>query len=189
MDRYYEQTEQILKSCSDKKLLLHSCCAPCSSSVLENLMPKINVTVYYYNPCIMPFEEYKHRLSEQRRLCGILNVPLLEGEYDNDEYLKIVKGLESAKEGGERCSECFYLRLSSSAKKAKERGFDFFCTTLTVSPHKNAEVINSIGQEIGKEVGIEFLPSDFKKKNGFLRSIELSNKYGLYRQRYCGCRF
>lgn len=189
MANYYEEAEKILTHSNGKRLLLHSCCAPCSSSVLEFLTPKIDVSVYYYNPCIMPSEEYRHRLSEQRRLCDILNVPLIEGKYDNDEYLSIVHGLENAPEGGDRCSECFYMRLKNTAIKAKEGGYDYFCTTLTVSPHKNAEIINSIGHKISEEVGIEFLPSDFKKRNGYLRSIVLSKQYGLYRQVYCGCRF
>lgn len=189
MANFYEQAEKILEGCGGKRLLLHSCCAPCSSSVLEFLMPKIKVTVYYYNPCIMPAEEYEHRLSEQRRLCGILNVPLIEGVYENDRYLSVIKGLEGAPEGGNRCEKCFYMRLKSTALAAKQGGYDYFCTTLTVSPHKNAELINTIGNEVSKEVGIEFLPSDFKKRNGYLRSIQLSKEYGLYRQVYCGCRF
>ncbi len=189
MAKYYEEAENILSGSGGKKLLLHSCCAPCSSSVLEYLTPKIDVSVYYYNPCIMPNEEYEHRLSEQRRLCTILNIPLIEGEYDNGEYLSFVHGLENAPEGGARCAKCFYMRLKSTAVRAKECGFDYFCTTLTVSPHKNADVINSIGKRISEEVGVEFLPSDFKKRNGYLRSIELSKQYGLYRQVYCGCRF
>ena len=186
---YYEQAEKILENSKGKRLLLHSCCGPCSSSVLEFLMPKIDVTVYYYNPCIMPQDEYEHRLAEQRRICDILGVPLVVGKYDNDRYLTAVSGLESAPEGGERCGKCFYLRLSETALMAKQGGYDYFCTTLTVSPHKNAEIINSIGEEIAAESGVPFLPSDFKKKNGYLRSIELSKKYGLYRQGYCGCRF
>ena len=186
---YYDRAEEILEGAKDKKLLLHSCCAPCSSSVLEFLMPKIAVTVYYYNPNIMPQSEYERRLGEQRRLCDILGVELVEGEYRNDDYLYAVKGLEAEPEGGARCSECFTMRLRRTAELAKKGGFDYFCTTLTVSPHKNAEIINTLGEKIADEVGISFLPSDFKKRNGYLRSIELSKKYGLYRQVYCGCRF
>lgn len=152
-------------------------------------MPKIDVTVFYYNPCIMPSEEYEHRLSEQKRLCSILNVPLIVGEYDNESYKSVVCGLENAPEGGDRCKKCFYMRLRATAELAKKESIDYFCTTLTVSPHKNAELINAIGEEIAAEVGIDFLPSDFKKKNGYLRSIELSKEYGIYRQGYCGCRF
>lgn len=189
MATYYEQAEKILGLAQGKRLLLHSCCGPCSSSVLEFLMPKIDVTVYYYNPCIMPRDEYEHRLSEQRRLCEILGVKLIVGEYDNDNYLTTVCGLEGAPEGGSRCAKCFYMRLSNTAQEAKKGGYDYFCTTLTVSPHKNADVINSIGKDIESEMGVEFLPSDFKKRNGYLRSIELSKQYGLYRQGYCGCRF
>lgn len=188
MGRYYEQAEQLLSDVKNKKLFLHSCCAPCSSSVLEFLMPKIATTVFYYNPCIMPYGEYEHRLNEQKRLCDILGVPLTVGDYDNDEYLKVVKDLFSAPEGGARCELCFYMRLKETAIRAKKGGYDYFCTTLTVSPHKNADVINSIGNSVASEVGVEFLPSDFKKKNGYLRSIQLSKRYGLYRQEYCGCR-
>lgn len=189
MGNYYSQAEKILETSQGKKILLHSCCAPCSSSVLEFLMPKIDVTVFYYNPCIMPIEEYEHRLCEQRRLCSLLSVPLIEGEYDNDKYLAYACGLEDQPEGGARCERCFYLRLRETAKQAKSGGFDYFCTTLTVSPHKNADIINAIGGEVANEVGVQFLPSDFKKKNGYLRSIQLSKQYELYRQGYCGCRF
>lgn len=186
---FYEQAQEILDGASGKKLLLHSCCAPCSSSVLEMLMPKIDVTVFYYNPNIMPVAEYEHRLSEQKRLCDILGVKLIVGKYDEDAYLRAVKGYEDAPEGGVRCGKCFELRLYETAKVALSEGFDFFCTTLTVSPHKNAQIINDVGNEIASQTGVKFLPSDFKKKNGYLRSIELSKKYGLYRQGYCGCRF
>ena len=189
MGKYYEQAELLLQDAKGKRVYLHSCCAPCSSSVLEFLLPKIDVTVFYYNPCIMPRGEYEHRLSEQARLCDILNVPLDEGKYDNSEYLSLVKGQESAVEGGSRCELCFYLRLKETALMAKKGGYDYFCTTLTVSPHKNADIINRIGQQIADEVGVPFLPSDFKKRNGYLRSIELSKEYELYRQGYCGCRF
>ena len=189
MTNFYDKAQQILDNASGKKLLLHSCCAPCSSSVLERLIPQIDVTVFYYNPCIMPSEEYEHRLSEQKRLCEIMNVPLIVGEYDNARYVECVRGYEGAPEGGDRCKKCFYMRLYETAQKAKSEGCDYFCTTLTVSPHKNAEIINAIGEQIASEVGIAFLPSDFKKKNGYLRSIELSKQYGIYRQGYCGCRF
>ncbi len=188
MNGFYEQAVEMLEAAKGKKLLLHSCCAPCSSSVLEFLLPRIDITVYYYNPCIMPYEEYEHRLGEIRKLCGILSVPLIEGEYDNDEYLRLAKGLESAPEGGKRCENCFYMRLKKTAEEAKN-GFDMFCTTLTVSPHKNAALINEIGSAVASETGVTFLPSDFKKRNGYLRSIQLSKQYDLYRQDYCGCRF
>lgn len=189
MVTYLEQAENLLQNTSGKKLLLHSCCGPCSTSVLEFLMPKISVTVFYYNPCIMPQEEYELRLSEQARLCEILDVELISGEYDNDRYLSLVKGLEDMPEGGNRCAKCFYMRLKETAITAKNGGYDYFCTTLTVSPHKNAKLINEIGEQIASEVGVPFLPSDFKKKNGYLRSIQLSKQYELYRQGYCGCRF
>ena len=189
MVTYLDQAELLLQNAKDKKILLHSCCAPCSTSVLEFLMPKIGVTVFYYNPCIMPRDEYEHRLSEQARLCQLLGVELISGKYDTDAYLALASGLEGVPEGGDRCIRCFSLRLKETAIMAKEGGYDYFCTTLTVSPHKNAVLINEIGQQSACEVGVPFLPSDFKKQNGYLRSIQLSKQYDLYRQGYCGCRF
>ena len=176
-----------------KKLLLHSCCAPCSSAVLERLINegKWDITVLYYNPNIHPKEEYEKRKSEQIRLISSYypNVKFLDCDYCSNEFFTAVKGYEKEKEGGDRCQICFKLRLSYTAKQAKKHGFDIFGTTLSVSPYKNAKLLNEIGIEIQKEMGVEYLVSDFKKQNGYLRSIQLSKQYDLYRQKYCGCVF
>lgn len=174
-------------------LLLHSCCAPCSSYVLEYLARHFRITVFYYNPNIDPAEEYARRLSEQERLIGLLPaehaVAVIAGAYEPAVYEKFVAGLESEPEGGSRCERCFRLRMEETARLAKARGFDYFSTTLTVSPHKNAPLINAIGEELGDRYGVSYLVSDFKKKGGYQRSIELSKQFGLYRQNYCGCKF
>lgn len=172
-----------------KKLLLHSCCAPCSSAVIERLKEVFNVTVYYYNPNIDGENEFTRRANEQMRLCKLYGIPVIIEEYKNDEFYVAVKGLEREKEGGKRCEKCFYLRLKKTAERAKKDGFDFFTTTLTISPLKNAEKLNETGKLVEKETGAAFLPSDFKKHGGYLRSIELSKQFGLYRQNYCGCVF
>ena len=185
-------TEKIISGLSageKPSLLLHSCCAPCSSAVIERLKEYFNITVYYYNPNIDTKEEYELRSNEQKRLCSLMGVECVVEEYDGDEYISAVKGLESEKEGGGRCRVCFLLRLKKTAEYAKKVSADYFSTTLTISPLKNAELINSIGLEIEKDLGVKFLPSDFKKKGGYLRSIELSREYGLYTQNYCGCIF
>ena len=193
---YQKEMERITKSFApgDKpRLLLHSCCAPCSSAVLETVAPHFALTVYYYNPNIAPREEYQKRVDEQKRL--LLQMPLpepvnfLEGSYEPDCFLQAVKGLEMVPEGGARCEICFRLRLQKVAEAAKEGGFDFFTTTLTVSPLKNAPLLNQIGEEMAAKYGVRWLPSDFKKKEGYKRSITLSHQYGLYRQDYCGCAF
>lgn len=182
--------EQIAKFDKKKKILLHSCCGPCSSAVIERLKPNFEITVFYYNPNIYPKEEFEKRLQNQKIVIeNNLGVNLVSPNYDEIEYLEKVKGLEAEKEGGKRCDVCFYLRLKQTAIFAKENGFDFFGTTLTVSSHKNAEHINKIGEEISQEVGIPFLYSDFKKHDGYKRSIVLSREMNLYRQNYCGCRF
>ncbi len=174
-------------------LLLHSCCAPCSSYVLEYLSAYFKITVYYYNPNIYPEQEYTDRVKEQKRLIDELNpycknkVDFMEGGYEKERFYEAAKGLEQEPEGGERCGQCFRLRLREAAETAKKEGFDYFCTTLTISPLKNAKKINEIGKEIEEEYEVSFLPSDFKKKNGYVRSIELSKKWNLYRQDYCGC--
>ncbi len=172
-------------------LLLQSCCGPCSSYVLEALTPHFNVTVLYYNPNIQPRAEYDLRLENQRQIIAQLPtetpVSILECDYDGEAYDAAVLGLEQEPEGGARCTVCFRLRLEQTAKLAKEHGFDWFCTTLTVSPHKDAERLNRIGAALGERYGVPFLPSDFKKREGYKRSIELSKEYGLYRQEYCGC--
>lgn len=174
-------------------LLLHSCCAPCSSYVIEYLSDYFNITVFYYNPNISYESEYIHRLNEQKRLISQMAtkypVTVIESDYNSKDFFDVCKGLENEKEGGKRCEKCFYLRLQNTAKLAKKENFDFFATTLTISPLKNAELINSIGEEIEKQYNVKYLCSDFKKKNGYKRSIELSKQYSLYRQNYCGCIF
>ena len=175
------------------RLLLHVCCAPCSSYCLEYLSEYFDITVYYYNPNISQKEEYLKRLAEEERYISVKEfkypVKLTESNYDPQEFFDAVRGLEKEPEGGLRCRECFKLRLEASAKKAKELGFEWFTTTLTISPLKNAALLNEIGAEMGEKYGVKWLPSDFKKKEGYKRSIELSREYGLYRQDYCGCVF
>ena len=174
-------------------LLLHACCAPCSSYCLEYLSQFFRITLYYYNPNIYPESEYSHRTAEAKRLIAEMNfknqVSFLEGSFDPKEFYECVKGLEKEKEGGERCFKCYRLRLESTASLAKEMGFDYFTTTLSISPLKRADKINEIGLELAELYGVKHLPSDFKKKNGYKRSTELSRQYGLYRQNYCGCVF
>ena len=172
------------------KLLLHVCCAPCSSYVLEYLNNYFDITVFYYNPNISSREEYEKRLNEERRFVKeypFPNVVVVNGEYDNDKFEETIKGLENEKEGGSRCLKCYRLRLEESVKYAEENNFDYFTTTLTISPYKNSNALNEIGGQLEKEYGVKYLYSDFKKKNGYKRSIELSHKYNLYRQNYCGC--
>ncbi len=174
------------------KLLLHTCCAPCSSYVLEYLASIFDITVYYYNPNITEKNEYTFRTEEVKRLLAEMTdntVHFAEGEYEPKSFFDAVKGLESEKEGGKRCSRCYRLRIKKTAEYAKEHGFDYFTTTLSISPLKNAEKLNEIGKEESEKVGVKYLFSDFKKKNGYKRSIELSKKYNLYRQNYCGCIF
>lgn len=178
------------------RLLLHSCCAPCSSACLEILCNYFAVTVFYYNPNISALEEYAHRVSEQKRLIVAYNeekrgypIRIIEGDYRPNEFFDAVKGYEACPEGGERCMRCFALRLGETARLAAAERFDYFGTTLTISPLKNAQRINEIGQECAAEVGVQWLPSDFKKKDGYKRSVELSAQYGLYRQDFCGCAF
>ncbi len=172
-------------------LLLHSCCAPCSSYVLEYLSKYFKITVFYYNPNIYPAEEFFKRAEEQERFIGMLNtthpISFIQGEFEDDEFYKTVKGLENEPEGGERCFKCYRLRLEKSAELAASMGFDYFTTTLSISPLKNAQVLNQTGLDIEKEYGVKYLLSDFKKKNGYKRSCELSEEYGMYRQNYCGC--
>ncbi|MBR3843961.1 MAG: epoxyqueuosine reductase QueH [Clostridia bacterium] len=185
--------DELLKiQTGDKTLLLHSCCGPCSSYVLEYLSAYFTVTVLFYNPCIHPREEFEHRLSEQKKIIEQRDYPnpvcLQVPPYAPETFFEAVKGLEHCPEGGQRCEVCFSQRLSFTAKTAKEQGFDYFATTLTVSPHKNAVVINRIGAQT-QEGSCLYLPSDFKKKNGYKRSLELSKEYDLYRQNYCGCLF
>ena len=193
VNNYDKEMEKILseqkKQGEKAKVLLHSCCAPCSTSCLERLSSLADVCIYYYNPNLDSISEYNLRSSEQERLCKNLGVNYIIEEYEKDEFLSAVKGLEDQPEGGSRCSVCFYLRLKRTAEKAKELGYSYFATTLTVSPLKNAEKLNSIGKKVEEQTGVKYLPTDFKKKNGYLRSVELSKEYGLYRQNYCGCEF
>ncbi|MDE6906875.1 MAG: epoxyqueuosine reductase QueH [Lachnospiraceae bacterium] len=174
-------------------LFLHSCCAPCSSYVLEYLSEFFRITVFYYNPNIYPAEEYEKRVEEQKnlieRLPSVYPIEFVEGAYDKERFYEMARGLEQVSEGGERCFRCYELRLRETARLAAERGFDYFTTTLTISPLKNAAKLNEIGGLLGEEYQTVWLPSDFKKKNGYKRSIELSKEYNLYRQDYCGCVF
>ena len=191
---YQRRLDELIKSLDyTPRLLLHSCCAPCSSYCLEYLAQYFSITVLYYNPNISPEEEFRKRAEEQRRLIAALPaknpISLVVDDYNPREFFDIAKGLEDAPEGGERCFRCYRLRLERAAKYAAEHGFDYFCTTLSISPLKNAAKINEIGETLEAELGIKYLPSDFKKKGGYLRSIDLSREYGLYRQNYCGCVF
>lgn len=187
---YDKLMQEELRGARDKRLLLHSCCAPCSSHCLSELSPQIGVTVLYYNPNLDCAEEYEKRKREQLRFLRETGLAdFLDCDYAPEEYLFSVRGLEEEKEGGARCAVCFRLRLERTAREAKARGFDYFATTLTVSPLKNAKLINTIGFAVAEEVGVKYLPSDFKKRGGYLHSVRLSEKYGLYRQDYCGCAF
>lgn len=172
-------------------LLLHSCCAPCSSYTIEYLADYFSITVFYYNPNISPVDEYEKRKAEQIRLISSLpvknKVSFLDCDYNGSEFFEIAKGYEDCREGGERCFRCYELRLNETANKASENGFDYFCTTLSISPLKNAQKINEIGFVLAEKYNTNWLPSDFKKKEGYKRSIELSRKYNLYRQNFCGC--
>ena len=174
-------------------LLLHSCCGPCSSSVLEKLTEHFDITLLWYNPNLYPESEFRLRLDAQKELLSKMElsdkVNILELPWRHEDYLKRSLGLENEPEGGRRCAQCFKLRLEECAKIAAEEGFDYFCTTLSVSRHKDAVLINALGEAVAKEFGARWLPSDFKKKDGYRRSIELSREYGLYRQDYCGCVF
>lgn len=201
---YQIELEKILKQLEiqgEKKkeiptLFLHSCCAPCSSYVLEYLKEYFQITVFYYNPNISLEEEYRKRVQEQKRLIAAYNqekkghpIKIIEGDYQPEEFYNMAKGFEQCKEGQERCFRCYKLRLRKTAELARAGNYSYFGTTLTISPLKNAEKINEIGESLAKEYQISWLPSDFKKKNGYQRSIELSKEYNLYRQDYCGCIF
>ncbi len=172
-------------------LLLHSCCAPCSSYCIEELVKFFRLTVFYYNPNIDTDEEYEKRKNEQKRFIAEFapEVEFIGEEHESEEFYKAVKGLENEPEGGKRCRVCFALRLSKTVEKAKENGYEFFATTLTISPLKNAKVINEVGFELERIYGVKYLPTDFKKRGGYLRSTVLSERYGIYRQNYCGCVF
>lgn len=178
-----------------KKILLQSCCAPCSTAVIERLADEFDITILYYNPNIYPEAEYLKRKNEELKYIDIYNlkndnkIKFLDCDYESDVFYSKTKGFEAEREGGARCAICFRLRLEKTARLAKNNGFDIFGTTLTVSPHKNAELINAIGRELSLEYQIEYLQSNFKKQNGYKRSVELSKENDLYRQNYCGCEF
>lgn len=177
-----------------QKILLHSCCAPCSTAVIERLYDEYDITILYYNPNIYPEEEYIKRKNEEIKYLKHLNengykISMLDCDYESEKFYEKTKGYENEREGGARCAICFRLRLEKTAELAKEHNFDLFGTTLTVSPHKNAELINSIGIALEKETGVKFLVSNFKKQNGYKRSVELSKENNIYRQNYCGCEF
>ena len=175
------------------RLLLHSCCAPCSSAVLERLTGAFDITVFYYNPNIAPEEEFFHRTEEQKRLIASIphvgSIDFLCGNYDSERFYRVARGFEAAPEGGERCTRCFTLRLGETARLARKMGFDYFTTTLSISPLKDAQRLNQIGGTLAERFGVQYLFSDFKKKDGYRRSCALSEQYGLYRQDYCGCIF
>ena len=191
---YAQQMDAVLASLggSRPRLLLHACCGPCSSAVLEQLSQFFEITVLYYNPNTWPEAEYRRRGQELERFVAAahpLGVKVVEDRYDPQEFYSAVAGLEAEPERGGRCTVCYRLRMRRAAQYAAEHGFDWFATTLSISPHKDAARINQIGQELEQAFGVKHLPSDFKKKNGYLRSLQLSEEYGLYRQDYCGCEF
>ena len=192
---YQKELDRIIQKRGQKtpRVLLHSCCGPCSSAVLEYITQYFDVTLLWYNPNLYPKEEFDRRFKTQVELIekmGLADkVDILAEPWKSEDYYRRVKGLENEPEGGKRCAECFRLRLLETARLAKHYGYDYFCTTLTLSRHKDAVLINTIGEEIANAVGVSWLPSDFKKRNGENRSIELSEQYGLYRQLYCGCEF
>lgn len=194
---YQNKLDDIIKENLEEKkvpsLLLHSCCAPCSTYVIEYLSNYFNITVFYYNPNIYPEKEYMKRVEEEKEFISRFKtkykVDFIEGDYVTEKFYSSVKGFENEKEGGERCFKCYELRIKESAIVAKNKGYDYFTTTLSISPYKDAQKLNEIGERLGNEYGVQYLYSDFKKKNGYKRSIELSKEYNLYRQDYCGCIF
>lgn len=186
-----DELNKLKKTNKVPNLLLHSCCAPCSSHVIDLLSPYFNITILYYNPNIEPYEEYLHRKEEEIKFITEYpsknNLNIMDCDYDNELYHETIKGLEQEREGGLRCLKCYHLRLAKTALLAKEKNFDYFATTLTVSPLKDSKKLNEIGKKLSEEFQIKYLYSDFKKKEGYKHSIELSKKYNLYRQDYCGC--
>ncbi len=192
--RVLEKTiEENQKEGKIPRLLLHSCCAPCSSYCIEYLSNYFRITIFYYNPNIYPEEEYRKRVEEQkefiRRFPAKYEVSFIEGQYDKERFYEMARGLEEVREGGERCFRCYEMRLREAAEMAREQGMDYFTTTLSISPLKNAAKLNEIGGNLEQEYGIRYLYSDFKKKGGYQRSVAISNEYGMYRQDYCGCIF
>ncbi len=190
---YNKEMEKVISSNQKlnvkPKLLLHCCCAPCSSACIERLKDAFDITAYFYNPNMDSFEEYSLRAEEQKRLCAEFNIDYKIEEYEPKEFLEIAKGHENVLEGGVRCFNCYELRLKRTAEYAKKYEYDYFTTTLTISPLKNAQKLNEIGEALASEYDVKFLPSDFKKQGGYIRSIELSKEYNLYRQNYCGCTY
>ena len=190
---YQKQLDKVIENLGETKptLLLHSCCAPCSSYVMEYLSQYFDITIDYYNPNIDSKEEYEKRVHEQQRLVSEMNLPIkvIDAGYAPQTFFDMAKGYEQEPEGGKRCYRCYKLRLDQAAKLAQEGGYDYFTTTLTISPLKNAAWLNELGQKAGELAGVRFLPSDFKKKGGYQRSIQLSKEYNLYRQNFCGCVF
>ena len=194
---YIKELERLIQKLQQEgkvpRLLLHACCAPCSSAVLEYLSQYFAITLLYYNPNIAPLEEYQKREAELRRLISQMKfthpVELLPCQYDGQAFVQAARGLEGEPEGGKRCEACFRLRLRYAAQEAARLRFDYYTTTLSISPMKNAPLLNQLGEEIGREFGVAHLPSDFKKKDGYKRSVQLSKEYDLYRQDYCGCAF
>lgn len=192
---YQKETNRIIDEIKSSgrtpRLFLHACCAPCASYVLEYLTEYFDITVFYFNPNIYPESEYNHRVDEIKRLIAEMpaknRIDLVEGEYNPERFYEIAKPLENLKEGGERCFACYRLRLEETARLARDGGYDYFTTTLSISPMKNAHKLNETGEEMAEKYGVVHLPSDFKKKGGYKRSIELSAEYGLYRQNFCGC--
>lgn len=191
---YQKELDQILREqAGRKKLFLHCCCAPCSSYVLEYLHEYFEITVFFYNPNITEEEEYEKRKRELKRFLACVpfgqSVSMADADYSKSVFLEMAKGHEKDPERGKRCEKCFRLRLEETARRAAAGSFDYFCTTLSISPHKDADLLMKLGEELAGQYGVAYLPSDFKKKNGYKRSIELSSEYDLYRQNYCGCRF
>ena len=194
LDKKIEEIIEIRESTGKiPSLLLHSCCAPCSSYVLEYLERYFSITVFYYNPNISDYKEYYKRVEEQKRLIKELpvtnEVSFIEGNYNPEDYNNAIKGMEKLGERSKRCYACYELRLDKTARRALEEQFDYFTTTLSISPHKNSDWLNEIGERLGKKYGVSYLYADFKKKNGYKRSIELSEKYHLYRHDFCGCKY
>ena len=189
---YNREMENIIENLSEKKsLLLHSCCGPCSTAVLKRLTDRFDISIYFYNPNIYPESEFYKRAETQKDVIEKMggSIELIVGRYEEDKYFESVKGLEDLGEGSLRCKNCYEFRLREAARYAKAHNFDYFTTTLSVSPYKNAAWINEIGRELEEEVGVKFLYADFKKKEGYKESIVLSKEYNLYRQDYCGCKF
>lgn len=190
---FENETKKVAELPEKPSLLLHSCCAPCSSSVIELLCEYFDITVYYYNPNIYPADEYHKRKEEQEKFCRDYfkdaNIKVVSEDYNEEDFLKIAKGRENLREGGARCTLCYRLRLDKTASFATKNGYDYFASTLSVSPLKCAERLNKIGEELSKEYGVKYLYNDFKKKNGYKRSCEISNEFGMYRQAWCGCKY